>query len=175
MRVIAILCSIICLVHAAIYNKHDQHNVQNNQYRTTPNPILYKDQYNVHSNQYRTTPIPILRYEQDVSIDGNYQYSFETGNGISQEEHGFLKNPGTENEAQVVQGSSKYIDPNGNLVELSYIADENGFQPVGAHLPTPPPIPEAIQRALEFIASLQRAEAERNSLRGRGSQGRFKK
>jgi hypothetical protein len=81
--------------------------------------------------------------------------SFETGNGIVAEENGFLKNAGNpETEAQVAQGSSSYTSPEGLQIKLAYLADENGFQPQGAHLPTPPPIPEAIQRALDYLASL---------------------
>lgn len=29
----------------------------------------------------------------------------------------------------------------------------SGFRAEGAHLPTPPPVPEPIQRALQYIAS----------------------
>lgn len=79
-------------------------------------------------------------------------FSYETGNGISAEEQGFLKNAGQpEQEAQVAQGQYQYTSPEGQVIQLSYIADEGGFQPQGAHLPTPPPIPEAILRALAWI------------------------
>lgn len=46
-------------------------------------------------------PIPILRQEQEVNFDGSYKYSYETGNGITAEEEGYLKNPGSDAEAQV--------------------------------------------------------------------------
>ena len=54
----------------------------------------------------------------------------------------------------VSQGSFSYTNPEGQLISVTYVADDvGGFQPQGAHLPTPPPIPEAIQRALEYLAS----------------------
>ncbi|GAB0093177.1 endocuticle structural glycoprotein SgAbd-2 [Sergentomyia squamirostris] len=111
-------------------------------------------------SQYATTePIPILRQEQEVNFDGTYKYAYETGNGIQAEETGFLKNAGTEQEAQVAQGEYSYTAPDGTVIRMTYIADENGFQPQGDHLPTPPPIPPAIQRALEYLASLPQTEA----------------
>lgn len=42
-----------------------------------------------------------------------------------------------------------YHDEHGNPITLTYVADEHGFHPQGSHLPTPPPIPEDIQKSLE--------------------------
>lgn len=93
--------------------------------------------------------IPIRRYDSDNPGDGNYNYAYETGNGISAQERGTLKNAGSQNEAESVQGSFSYTGPDGVQYSISYTADENGFRPVGAHLPTPPPIPDAILRSLQ--------------------------
>lgn len=68
-----------------------------------------------------------------------YLYSYETSNGIAADQQGYLKNRGTNLEAQVVQGSYSYTGPDGILYRVDYIADENGYRASGAHLPTPPP------------------------------------
>ncbi|XP_068149016.1 pupal cuticle protein Edg-78E [Drosophila tropicalis] len=75
--------------------------------------------------------------------DGSYNYQFETSNGIAQQEQGVG--------GYYASGSSQYYTPEGQLIQLTYTADENGFQPQGEHLPTPPPIPEAILKSLEWI------------------------
>ncbi|XP_063621497.1 endocuticle structural glycoprotein SgAbd-2-like [Cydia splendana] len=100
--------------------------------------------------------IPIVRQSQEVNFDGSYQYSYETGNGIAAQEQGYLKNAGVKDaEAQVAQGSFSYTSPEGIPITITYIADENGFRAEGAHLPTPPPIPEAILRSLQQIQQAQ--------------------
>ncbi|CAB3379171.1 Hypothetical predicted protein [Cloeon dipterum] len=98
-----------------------------------------------------------LRHEQDgPNVDGSYKYSYETSNGITVDEKGFVKpNPAPsepENtEIQVAEGSFSFTDKvTGQKFSITYTADENGFQARGDHLPTPPPIPEALQRAIEL-------------------------
>ncbi|KAJ8717631.1 hypothetical protein PYW07_005561 [Mythimna separata] len=84
----------------------------------------------------------ILR--QDNSNDGDsYAYSYETENGIYGEENGVATN------GVQAQGGYSYTGDDGKVYSVKYTADENGFQPQGDHLPTPPPIPEEILKALE--------------------------
>ncbi|XP_063361331.1 endocuticle structural glycoprotein SgAbd-2-like [Cydia amplana] len=106
--------------------------------------------------QQNSQVIPIVRQSQEVNFDGSYQYSYETGNGITAQEQGYLKNAGVKDaEAQVAQGSYSYTSPEGIPITITYVADENGFRAEGAHLPTPPPIPEAILRSLQQIQQAQ--------------------
>ncbi|XP_076256469.1 endocuticle structural glycoprotein SgAbd-2-like [Rhynchophorus ferrugineus] len=115
-------------------------------------------------------PVPILKQDQDISPDGSFSNSFEAGNGISAQASGVLKNAGQEGlEAEEVQGSFSYTADDGTPIQLSYVANENGFQPKGAHLPvapvdtnTPPPVPAAIARALEWIAAHPSPESQAN-------------
>ncbi|CAG9135492.1 unnamed protein product [Plutella xylostella] len=85
-------------------------------------PVEYKD-------------ATILRQNLDnIGVDG-YNYAVETSDGKRQEEQGQLVNPGTENEALVVRGSYSYTGPDGVVYTVTYVADQNGFQPQGAHIP----------------------------------------
>ncbi|KAL7039910.1 hypothetical protein ACKWTF_000171 [Chironomus riparius] len=89
--------------------------------------------------------------------------SYETGNGIKAEEQGTLKRAAGPDAQDVIvaRGSYSYTSPEGELISVQYVADdEGGFQPVGDHLPTPPPIPAAIQKALDYILSIPASQRQ---------------
>ncbi|XP_030558533.1 endocuticle structural glycoprotein SgAbd-4 [Drosophila novamexicana] len=99
-----------------------------------------------------TTPASIIKQDNVNNADGSFNSSYETSNGIRVENIGYLKKiiiPRTETgDGQVIEeheelvlvqtGSYSYSDPEGNLITLRYVADENGFQPEGDHLPVAP-------------------------------------
>jgi len=95
----------------------------------------------------------ILKSEHEThNGDGTFRWATELSDGTKAEQSGYVKpSDDPENPIQVMQGSYSYFSPEGELISVTYVADENGFQPTGDHLPTPPPIPEAIQKALDII------------------------
>ncbi|KAK6621290.1 hypothetical protein RUM43_011596 [Polyplax serrata] len=103
--------------------------------------------------------VPIVAYSNDIAVDGSFQYNYQTGDGISAQANSQVKNIGgrdAENSvAQIIQGSYSYTAPDGQVITVNYVADENGYRAEGAHLPTPPPIPAEIAKSLELIASGQ--------------------
>ncbi|XP_016975762.1 larval cuticle protein 65Ag1 [Drosophila rhopaloa] len=76
----------------------------------------------------------VLRFDSDVQPEG-YKFAVETSDGKSHQEEGQLKDVGTDHEAIVVRGSYAYVGDDGQTYTINYVADENGFQPEGAHLP----------------------------------------
>lgn len=75
--------------------------------------------------------------------DGVYSYSYATSNGINVQEQGV----GGQNS----QGQAQWYSPEGEPVSISWYADANGARVQGSHVPTPPPVPEAILKAIEYI------------------------
>ncbi|XP_013110227.1 larval cuticle protein 65Ag1 [Stomoxys calcitrans] len=76
----------------------------------------------------------VIRLESDVRPEG-YNFALETSDGKTHQEEGSLKNVGSEDEAIVVRGSYSFVADDGQTYTVNYVADENGFQPEGAHLP----------------------------------------
>ncbi|XP_072942762.1 cuticle protein 3-like [Epargyreus clarus] len=88
----------------------------------------------------------ILALDSDVKED-SFRYNYETENGIKAEEQGH------EADGIEAQGGFQYTGDDGQVYAISYAAGQGGFQPQGAHLPTAPPTPEAILKALEQNAA----------------------
>ncbi|KAJ8732717.1 hypothetical protein PYW07_015316 [Mythimna separata] len=97
----------------------------------------------------------ILKYGNEVNPDGSYAYYYETDNGIAAQEQGTPRNFGGNPPVvpSVAQGSFSWISPEGKNVVITYVADENGYQPSGDAIPTAPPVPPQIARALAYIAN----------------------
>ncbi|KAL1513531.1 hypothetical protein ABEB36_002932 [Hypothenemus hampei] len=97
-------------------------------------------------------PVPIISQESDIQPDGTFKWSFETGDGTKAEQSGQPKQIEQETPV-IVQGSASWTDNEGNQHQLTYTADENGYQPQSPDIPVAPEIPAAIQRALEYNAA----------------------
>ncbi|CAH0699912.1 unnamed protein product [Spodoptera exigua] len=69
----------------------------------------------------------IVNYVNNNDGTGNYNFRFETSNGLKREETGFLINQGQEDEFIRVQGSYSYIDTEGKVVTVIYSADQDGY------------------------------------------------
>ncbi|CAG4937468.1 unnamed protein product [Colias eurytheme] len=111
------------------------------------------------------TVIPIVSQSDELDANGTYKFSYETGNGIKREETAYEKvlpklegrsassNEGGEsdesNEIHVQRGSYSYTAPDGTVITVTYIADENGFQPIGDHIPRVPGISSVSSHSAE--------------------------
>lgn len=74
-------------------------------------------------------------------------HSYESGDGTKVHEDGDVKQVDKE-QVESVHGGWEYTAPDGQRVVVQYVADENGYQPVGDVIPK---VPEAIARALKYI------------------------
>ncbi|XP_013110558.1 larval cuticle protein 4-like [Stomoxys calcitrans] len=88
----------------------------------------------------------ILKFNSDVNEHG-FQYEYETSNHIHAQASG---------DEHTVKGDFEWESPEGEHIKVNYVADDDGYHPQSDVLPTPPPIPEAIAKALQYIQSHSR-------------------
>merc|ERR1711946_42933 len=90
--------------------------------------------------------ILILKQSQNHDTEKQeYSFSYETENGISVSESGVQKQIGDKPEEAGTVSQGQFSYPEGSVTyPVSWVADENGFQATGDHLPTPPPMPEHV-------------------------------
>ncbi|CAL4134395.1 unnamed protein product, partial [Meganyctiphanes norvegica] len=108
----------------------------------------------------------ILRDDREgPDASGYYSFNVDTSDGIRRQEQGQGSGP---NGAVVQQGSYSFTFPDGTPAEFSFVADENGFQPVSNLLPTPHPLPAHAIAQIEF-ARQQGSQGNRGGSASRNS------
>uniref|UniRef100_A0A034WL63 Larval cuticle protein 2 n=1 Tax=Bactrocera dorsalis TaxID=27457 RepID=A0A034WL63_BACDO len=104
--------------------------------------VAYASAAAVSSSDDAHAEVSLLK--SDVRVDG-FDTALETSNSIHVVQHG--------DEKGNINGEYGWVSPEGEHVIINYVADESGYHPKSELLPTAPPVPEAIVKALEYIAS----------------------
>ncbi|XP_050720487.1 cuticle protein AM1159-like [Eriocheir sinensis] len=104
-------------------------------------------------------PIRIVNDERVDNGDGTFSYRFETENGIATNVDGQIGSVGQSNMA----GSYRYTLDDGSVVEVTFVADENGYR---AESPVIPAQPAHVAELLR-IAEEQRASGIQFDEQGR--------
>ena len=81
--------------------------------------------------------VAIVRMDNTQNEDGSFQYAYETSDGTAAEVTGETKQIGEE-VGTVMRGSYTFVGDDGVTYTVNWVADENGFQPQGDHLPVAP-------------------------------------
>ncbi|XP_017086980.2 cuticle protein 2 [Drosophila bipectinata] len=92
--------------------------------------------------QQAQSQVPIVRSDYQSDANGNYNFGFDTGNGIHRDETGEFRG-GWPHGSLGVRGSYSYTGDDGQQYTVNYHADKTGFHAEGAHLPTSPSVPAA--------------------------------
>ena len=89
----------------------------------------------------------ILRSEFEMGDEGQFQYGFETSNGIVVDAAGESRQIG-DGVGAVMRGSYSYESPEGIDVTINWFADETGFHATGDQVPA---VPEYVTRLLKTL------------------------
>eukprot|EP00094_Tigriopus_californicus_P010659 TCALIF_10283-PA protein Name:"Similar to LCP16/17 Larval cuticle protein 16/17 (Manduca sexta)" AED:0.06 eAED:0.06 QI:0/0/0/0.75/0.33/0.25/4/0/517 len=112
-----------------------------------PRDSGYSQSGSQRSNAQAQAPIGIVSsvYNGPTAESQNFDFAFETENGIRQEATGEMKTI-DDTEVVVMRGSYTYLDAEGRDVTVTWEADENGYRAESDILPVAPEIPFEEQR-----------------------------
>ncbi|CAG7829836.1 unnamed protein product [Allacma fusca] len=85
--------------------------------------------------QKKDQDVQIVSENNENDGSGNFRNSFALSDGTNREETGEFRAIDEETGVQKVTGVISWTAPDGQVITLRYVADENGFQPIGDHLP----------------------------------------
>ncbi|XP_022227771.2 larval cuticle protein LCP-30 isoform X1 [Drosophila obscura] len=131
---------------------------------TTKKPTTTTERTTTTTTTTTTTPRNILfnyddegrhkiLHQEEIRKKDKYDHAFLTENGIYGEEQAKLHHNGGTH----AKGYYEYTGDDGKLYRVNYASNDGGFMPEGDHIPTPPPIPEAIARALKYVEEQHKA------------------
>jgi len=109
-------------------------------------------------------PIAIVRSHANVPAEtANFDYSFETANGIKQEATGTVKNV-DDVDVSVMTGSYEFVGADGVVYAVEWYADHTGFHATAPHLPqnvepNHPEVAAAVRAQIKFAAEEDAARA----------------
>lgn len=78
-----------------------------------------------HPEDIISNHIPVAQTHFEQTPNGFYKFSYSSPDGSQRQEAGSGVG------GSVMQGSYAYISPDGTPVQVSYVADHNGFRPIG--------------------------------------------
>ncbi|KAK8745550.1 hypothetical protein OTU49_000258 [Cherax quadricarinatus] len=107
--------------------------------------------------------IAILSDNREDHGDGNFKYDFETENGIKVSA---LGRPGSAGQSNI-EGNYKFQTDDGAVVEVRYIADENGYRAESPSFPTPHPLPAHAIEQIRFAEANRGRESPSQAPRRR--------
>ncbi|XP_065566121.1 cuticle protein CP14.6-like [Artemia franciscana] len=100
--------------------------------------------------------VSIVSYVNEVNGDGTYDIGYELSNGVKASETGRQISLPDDEPGTAVSGSYSFVGDDGKTYTVSYVADENGFQPKADHLPVAPEPPAYVAQLLAKLSQKSR-------------------
>ncbi|XP_034236289.1 endocuticle structural glycoprotein SgAbd-8-like [Thrips palmi] len=90
--------------------------------------------------QQQQPAVTVVKYESQPNTgSGEYSFSYELSDGSARSEQAVLQNAGTPDEFLLVTGSFRWTSPDGQVTQVDYTADDNGYHhSISLHRTGPP-------------------------------------